>query len=297
MGQTMSLVRRAVAKMPEGQVFATKSLVSLGKRSTIDQIMRRLVDLEFVIRVARGVYRKTFGYSKAKTSWPSLEEIAHVKAEAFGKTIRSSGRELAQAFGIEQKPIKGIEFAASSSSSSFMTCRGRVIFKKVADSRLHLGNSVVGETLRAIWKTGESLLKDTGLAQRMVQWFGRKEKEEMRSRTALLPGWMITLLDLASREEKPQCKPGEKRPKRTSEYEPYLAKQTQLASALPTVDQHYRDFCDDLSKLVVREEEALPYEPSLPHKPSRTTRNLLKTNSRGRRMVLYFRQLARCATG
>jgi hypothetical protein len=270
MGQTMSRVKRAVAKMPEGKVFATKSLLSLGKRSTIDQIMRRLVDLEFVIRVARGVYRKTFGFSKAKTSWPSLGEIANVKAEAFGKTIRSSGRELAQAFGIEQKPIKGVEFAVSSSSSSFMTCRGRVIFRKVADSRLHLGNSVVGETLRAIWKSGQALLKDNGLAQKMVQWFGRKEKEEMRSRTSLLPGWMISLLDLATREEKPHRKPDEKRAKRTSEYEPYLAKQAQLASAVATVDKDYQDFCDDLSKLVVREPTAWPF---------------------------YFRQLARAATG
>lgn len=255
MGQTMMWVKRTIAKMPEGTVFSTKLLLSFGKRSTIDQILRRLVAMEFIIRVARGVYRKTFGYSKDKTPWPSLAEIALVKAAAYGKTIRSSGREMAQAFGIDQKPTKGIEFAVSGSSSSFMTCRGRVIFKKVADSRLQLGDSVVGETLRAIWKTGRALMEETGIAHDMTRMFGRKEREEMRSRAIVLPGWMINLLALAKREDKPKGEPVQKRPRRTSEYEPHLVRSLQSS---PATDEQI--FIEDLSKLIVREMTALYFQ-------------------------------------
>jgi hypothetical protein len=220
MGTTSSWIKRSIAKMREGQIFSTKVMLRYGKRSTVDQGLRRLVAQGVIIRVARGLFVRTFDGLPEKTPWPSIKEMADEKACVYGKRVRLPGRDMAQAFGVDQKETGGIEFAVSGCSSSFLTCRGRVIFKRVSENKLDLGDSIVGRVLRGLWHIGREQVENSRIDRQMTIKLGRKARTEMASLIQKLPAWLYTVLNLPIKESAPT--PGKQRTKRESEFDSRL---------------------------------------------------------------------------
>src|SRR5262249_39590122 len=80
----------------------TQDVVHFGKRSTVDQTLKRCVDKGHIRRLARGVFMRIHWRGRDISN----EEIARIKAEAFGKsfhvkdgTFRVSGRSSTFMFG------------------------------------------------------------------------------------------------------------------------------------------------------------------------------------------------------
>ena len=53
---TMAEVRKRIKAQPQGEVFASRSMLALGSRAAIDQSLTRLAREGTILRVARGAY-------------------------------------------------------------------------------------------------------------------------------------------------------------------------------------------------------------------------------------------------
>jgi hypothetical protein len=84
---TAKAIRAHIRALPKGVLFTTQDLRGLGKRSAIDQCLSRSVAKGEIVRWARGVFARAEKVDRV----PSAEEIATVKARAFGKQIVKVG--------------------------------------------------------------------------------------------------------------------------------------------------------------------------------------------------------------
>src|SRR5262249_23643983 len=80
-----SYVRRHLNNVAGDGPFSIRDFLIYGPRNTIDQIFQQLLKEDRITRVARGVY------IKSTSPQPSIAQIVHVKAAAFGRTIATHG--------------------------------------------------------------------------------------------------------------------------------------------------------------------------------------------------------------
>ena len=80
---TSSYVRRHINRLAPNVIFATRDLLSYGKRASIDQALCRLVKRGYIIRLAHGLFRR----EGSNAPLPPILEVAKYKAAAFGKII------------------------------------------------------------------------------------------------------------------------------------------------------------------------------------------------------------------
>jgi hypothetical protein len=193
-----------VALLKEDQLFTTRDLLSYGNRAAIDQVLYRMVKLEILTRLARGVFIK-YG-----APLPTKYEIAKVKAEAFGKKIYKHCSELADLlneytagadwspFGMKERDkfkqtsdTTGNELilATSGCSSSFKCGNITIKFKSIAKRKLLTGESRAGILVRSIWHLRiDSLIKDTW--RHAFHMLDRFDIQEIIRHKRHLPGWL-----------------------------------------------------------------------------------------------------------
>lgn len=194
MANTTLFIKRHIAKLQEGQMFSTRDLLGYGSRGAVDRCVGRLIDKQFIVRAARGIFVKTVEYQAEKTPLPSIEEIARFKARVYKKDVLSPGKQIGE---------DTFEFKCSGRNSAFDTVHGRVILRQISQRKISLGNSSVGTKMLELWALGRHEV-DEGSARLATIRFGREERREMKSLTDVLPCWLSAALRLP-REERPRA--------------------------------------------------------------------------------------------
>jgi len=187
-------VKRHILKLPVGEPFATRDLLSYGKRDTIDKALQRMVKKGWIIRLARGVFiRSAMDGSKCKL--PSLVQIAQTKARAFGKELFIDGRNGAQA--LQLVPKRGEDqtsFIASGCSTSFKCTapehkERRIYFKSVRPGAIKLADGKAGQVIRAFMHIGAREF-NYDIWNKVRSKLYRSQFDELKDAIKWMPMWM-----------------------------------------------------------------------------------------------------------
>jgi hypothetical protein len=100
---TSACVKGFIHRLKDGDIFTTRDVIGCGKRSAVDQALKRCVADEIITRIARGVFMRDY---MRRFRNVSAEEVARIKAQSFRKsflvdnnTFRVDGRASSFAFG------------------------------------------------------------------------------------------------------------------------------------------------------------------------------------------------------
>jgi hypothetical protein len=191
---TTARIVQAINRLELGQLLTTRQLLALGSRAAIDQALHRLVKSGFIIRVARGVFRKR--HSPAPTVW----EVAHAKATAFCKNIYRHGADIAKELGFTEEGNQTPTFACSGRSSKF--CLDAVVIRLVGISprKLHNGDSLSGRVIRAMWHLGKNQCTTGLIAHTYMTW--SEAVPEIHAAASVLPHWMNNLFYWGKQERR-----------------------------------------------------------------------------------------------
>lgn len=181
-------IRSHIAHLNYSTIFTTRDVLKYGKRNAVDQCLHFLVKSGEIRRLARGVFVQDPHIN------PSIEEIAEIKAVAFGKRIYKYATEVLNEIARfpqkdESKEQYGKTFAINGHSSRFETFRGQVKYKGIAQRKAKLCESSIGEKVNALWH----LVSDEHIenAVRFVfRNLNRAERLSLRSCSSLMPGWL-----------------------------------------------------------------------------------------------------------
>ena len=192
---TAKKITRHVLRLPKGKVFSIRDLLAYGKRSAVDSAVRYMVKLGRLIRVARGVLMRPGRQLKSITP----EEVAQIKAAAFGKLILPCSRKEAQSLKlIDDCPrVKGkeITFETNGPTSSFLFGTLRIHFRKAGPRRLKLGTTKVGNYLRAFWAAGLAIINAKNIDE-IVRFTLRQREEELLPAARFMPFWLRDRFDI-----------------------------------------------------------------------------------------------------
>ncbi|HEY9757243.1 MAG TPA: type IV toxin-antitoxin system AbiEi family antitoxin domain-containing protein [Oculatellaceae cyanobacterium] len=181
-------IRDHIANLNYSAIFTTRDVLKYGKRNAVDQCLHFLVKSGEIRRLARGVFVQDPNIN------PSIEQIAEIKAAAFGKRIYKYATNVLNQIARfpQEDPNKGQygkTFAINGDSSGFETFRGPVKYKGIAQRKAKLCESSIGEKVHALWHLGsdEHIEKAVRFVFRNLN---RAERANLRSCSSLMPAWL-----------------------------------------------------------------------------------------------------------
>lgn len=184
---TISFIRRHFSSLPSGQMVVTKELLIHGSRANVDKALQNLVKAKFIRRLARGVFARYVGVPQ----WPTVREIAEVKAKAFGRQVRVHGHDTAARHNLGRPANDAPTYLIDGASSSFAFFGGRIFFKKASKKKMAMPDTGAGLAIRALWSIGRENLDRTHIQRISHLWHSRREeKERILYSKAWMPAWL-----------------------------------------------------------------------------------------------------------
>lgn len=197
-----ALVLKYLELLQEGQMFATRDILHLGIRPTIDVITHRLVKSEVITRLANGLFMK--GDGKDETTMPTAEEIARAKGRAFDRDVSPIDQNMADKMRLDVRSKGRRFFATNGRSTSFWSSRGRIHLLGMAPRKITLRDSRVGTQLRTLWRAGDRFVEPKHIDAIKESW-SPSNLDECSARIKQLPQWLSSRLYL------PDFRPGAER--------------------------------------------------------------------------------------
>lgn len=149
-GQITTLINE---KAP-GQPFTNSGFLHLGPRSSINRALSRLVNMNVIVRITRGVYVLPKQNRYIGNVMPDVHDVLKVIAEQSGETIQLHGAEAARRLKLSsQAPVIPI-FYTSGRSRQITIGKLAVALKHASHRKLQLAGTGAGLALVALWFLG-----------------------------------------------------------------------------------------------------------------------------------------------
>jgi hypothetical protein len=148
-----SAIRRHINGLSENDVFYNREFLVYALRSHVDLVLHQLCKKGEIIRLARGVYRKT--PRDMQKAWiPSIAEIAGLKAQAFGRKIVAEFADAASKMIPGTKGHTEVTYATDGAPSSFMTSDGvQIRFVRRCARKVALDDDLVRMAISIAYST------------------------------------------------------------------------------------------------------------------------------------------------
>jgi hypothetical protein len=155
---TPELIRNHIEEQSPETLITTRAMIGYGTRKAVDCTISALVKKGILKRVARGVFAK-----RERKSPVTIEEVATVKANSFGRKLIKHAAKVAHMLGISEKSSSN-EFEIDGRSSSFLFGDIRIRFKGTSPRKIALGDSPVGTIVRALCHLGRTKVDSETIA-------------------------------------------------------------------------------------------------------------------------------------
>ncbi len=182
----LSNILRHISFMKGNEIFTTRAFTIYGKRANVDNALFQLVRAGFIKRLTPGVFvRWTSNFT-----WPSVFEIAKIKAAAFGKALLLHGVDTGAKHKLVPASNKEATYYVDGSTSRFRYRGAYINLKKASKKRMHLPDDNAGLAIRALWSLGEKNLKKHHIQKLDRLWNVRVEREKIYKGKAWMPAWL-----------------------------------------------------------------------------------------------------------
>lgn len=187
---TTSHIRKFVFNLPKGVIFSTRELLNFGTRAAVDQCLCRLVRKGDIRPLAWGLFMR----NDLGVAMPNVRDIAFAKAKAFGRQLIIDASEVARVLGLTKSGKQKISCATNARSSSFRTHNARIYFNGVSARKMALGDTSVGQAIRALWQLGKATCQHKDI-ERATLRFNRHERRCFKQSRHLMPFWLTNMLN------------------------------------------------------------------------------------------------------
>ena len=184
-------VQNHLQTLPAGQAFTPKSLLQLGSRAAIDQVLSRVCRNGTITRMARGVYA-----APAQGEWgailPNVLEVVEAQAQSQGVTLAPHGAVALNYFGLStQNPLHLVLYTSGRSRETKIGYQ-QVRFEHLNAKKLLEPNTPTGLAITALRYLGPQISFEQ--VRRIHGQLSVPERQRLEQLVPSLPGWMIETL-------------------------------------------------------------------------------------------------------
>lgn len=204
---TAEQVSDFISKHPTDELITRRQLIKFGSGNVVDGIIYRLIHVTgSLVRVAVGCYRK-----RGRLTEVTGDEVAQVKAAAFGRVVLSSPRNYAYKLGVTDQPGTPLEFVTNGRSSSFRFGNSEIILKGVSPRKMALGDGKLAQVIRALWHLGKSKVNGHVIGK-ATETFTSHERVQLGKLCSSMPAWLADYFYPWRLLEKEEFRPEDKYP-------------------------------------------------------------------------------------
>jgi hypothetical protein len=185
---TISFIRAHIQRIPTDTMFSTRDFLCYGARAAVDTALHRLVKKEMIVRLARGVFIK-WSSQLAKGKLPTVQEIALIKARAFGKEIFVHKKDAAAKFGLVESGNEDPTFGTFGRATSFRFGDQRIQLAHVSPKDAKCGDTFGGLLVRALRHVGDHD-QLTNTLMKLLNSVHKGERTNVCLAAASMPGWL-----------------------------------------------------------------------------------------------------------
>jgi hypothetical protein len=188
----ISMIRRFISLLEEGEIFTTRDVLQFGIRNAVDRALSRLVLSGRIIRLARGVFVRD---TLVPRKYSDLE-IATAKARAFGRKIVRAPlvviNPLSRGYA---EPVCNKTFYIDGHSSKFKIGDTTITFKHSAPRKRKLSKTKAGETARSLWYLGQKFV-DGDLLKNAIYGMQHSGDDRLvfQKNIRWMPAWLSDLV-------------------------------------------------------------------------------------------------------
>ncbi len=175
-----------------GWVFATKDLLYLGNRSTIDKILSRLVAKGVIRRIGRGIYDFPIKHKLLGMPLPSKNDLLQAISSKTGESICPSGATSANLLGLsEQVPTR--PYFITNGKSRVIKLSNQTIILKHSRLPVLTDSPMANRMLQALQYIGKNNIDDEIVAK-CSKILDKKLQKTLISTMPRIPSWMSDTL-------------------------------------------------------------------------------------------------------
>lgn len=183
------------AKLPEGAIINTKSLLQFGERPAVDQALSRLKRQGLLLRIARGSYVRPIK-GKFGVRPPAPEKVVEAITGNGSEVVASNGASAANSLGLStQVPARAV-FVTTGRSRTFMLGKQSVELQHVPNWQLALASRPAGAAVRALAWLGKVHASEA--VGKLRQTLPPLEWEALYAVRPKLPGWLASAVSQAA---------------------------------------------------------------------------------------------------
>ena len=178
-----------INSLEKNTLIFNRDFLNYTSRNYVDVSLFRLLNDGYVRRLARGIYVRS-DCDKNFTA----EELAEAKARMWNRTtiVDPEYTAIQLRFVVENgSQFKSVH--ASGRKTSFLTKKGRVLYKETSPRRLALTQLKTGAAINALWWLTKEVASEGHVGQLLCK-MNRLEKEEFVWSHHLMTGWLSDLV-------------------------------------------------------------------------------------------------------
>jgi len=188
---TMALIISFFKSKGSEVLITTRELLKFGLRSCVDSCVFELVKDQVIVRVARGVF-----HLAGRNTPVGIEEVAAVKARAFGRDIMKDACRIAEELDLcpkSQSEIVQHSFQIDGRSSAFKFGTITIKLKGTSKKNFALGDTPEGQALRALLAMGKGFVTED-IFERTMQKLPTTQQLSVLNSCSFVSAWLGDLM-------------------------------------------------------------------------------------------------------
>lgn len=194
----MESIERQITKKIQGadweSIFFTEDFMDYGTPDAVRIALFRLVNKNFITRLARGIYVKP-GYSTIldKETVPSVEAIVKAIAQRDRAKIIPTGVYALNALGISTQVPMNFVFLTDGTPRKLKIGKATIKFKRTVPKNLNFSNELCMLVVQALKEIGNGKV-NVKEKEKVKELLKQVEYKELKHDIALAPQWIAEIM-------------------------------------------------------------------------------------------------------
>ncbi len=188
------LITNEIQSADEKSIFFTEDFMDYGTPDAVRIALFRLVNKNFITRLARGIYVKP-GYSTIldKETVPSVEAIVKAIAQRDRAKIIPTGVYALNALGISTQVPMNFVFLTDGTPRKLKIGKATIKFKRTVPKNLNFKNELCMLVVQALKEIGNGKV-NVREKEKMIELLKQVEYKELKHDIALAPQWIAEIM-------------------------------------------------------------------------------------------------------
>lgn len=186
-------IKEEIGRMPPGTILFPADFSHLGSVAAVNMALSRLSRVEFIQRLAQGIYsipkkETLFGWTH-----PSMEEIAEAIARKDQIRIRPTGAFALNKLGLSTQVPTKVVYLTDGSPRKIKLSKGEITFKKTTPKIMAIKGEKTFLAVQALATLGPEAVDDN-IIDRLYNVLKNDDIRHIREDAKLAPAWISRIL-------------------------------------------------------------------------------------------------------